>query len=265
VRRFITDFTDGWLNLRDIAATTPDQKLYPEFDEQLQFSMLQETRAFITELFARDLPPANLVASDFAMLNERLARHYGIPGVTGTADPPVKLPPDSHRGGLLTQGSVLKVSANGTSTSPVIRGVYVMERLLRLPAAAAAAGCRRSGTRHPRRDHRARAAGQAPPPRELQRLPPHHRSARASPSNASMSSAAGAIACARSTRGSASRPIAMAGGSATSSALRWMPAAIWSGVGSFHDFEDFRTLLLSQQERITANLAARLLSFGTGT
>lgn len=128
--RFVTDFTDGWLNLREIEFTTPDRQLYPEYDGLLLDSMLRETRAFITELIQSNLGAANIIHSDFAMLNKRLAQHYGIPGVSGLAMQKVKLPPDSHRGGVLTQASVMKVSANGTNTSPVVRGVFVMDRIL---------------------------------------------------------------------------------------------------------------------------------------
>ena len=132
LERFVTDFTDGWLNLREIEFTTPDKQLYPEYDELLLDSMLRETRSFITELIQSNLGVANLVQSDFAMLNSRLAQHYGLPGVSGLAIQKVKLPPDSHRGGVLTQASVMKVSANGTNTSPVVRGVFVMDRILGL-------------------------------------------------------------------------------------------------------------------------------------
>lgn len=132
LERFVTDFTDGWLNLREIEFTTPDKQLYPEYDELLLDSMLRETRSFITELIQSNLGVANIVQSDFAMLNSRLAQHYGIPGVSGLGIQKVKLPPDSHRGGVLTQASVMKVSANGTNTSPVVRGVFVMDRILGL-------------------------------------------------------------------------------------------------------------------------------------
>ncbi len=130
LERFVADFTDGWLNLREIEFTTPDKQLYPEYDELLLDSMLRETRGFITELIQSNLGVANIIHSDFAMLNKRLAQHYGIPGVSGVALQKVKLPSDSHRGGVLTQASVLKVSANGTNTSPVVRGVFVMDRIL---------------------------------------------------------------------------------------------------------------------------------------
>jgi len=130
LERFVADFTDGWLNLREIEFTTPDKQLYPEYDELLLNSMLRETRSFITELIHSNLSVANIMQSDFAMLNARLAKHYGIPDVSGLAMQKVKLPPDSHRGGVLTQASILKVSANGTNTSPVVRGVFVMDRIL---------------------------------------------------------------------------------------------------------------------------------------
>lgn len=132
LERFVTDFTDGWLNLREIEFTTPDKQLYPEYDELLLDSMLRETRGFFTELIQNNLSAANIVQSDFAMLNARLARHYGIPGVAGMELRKVKLPADSHRGGVLTQASVMKVSANGTNTSPVVRGIFVMDRILGL-------------------------------------------------------------------------------------------------------------------------------------
>ncbi len=128
--RFITDFTDAWLDLREIEFTNPDEKLFPEFDRYLQHSMVDETRAFMRHLIDQNLGIENVVKSDFAMLNWRLADHYGIDGVTSTEVQPVSLPADSARGGLLSQGSILKVSANGTNTSPVLRGVWVNERIL---------------------------------------------------------------------------------------------------------------------------------------
>jgi hypothetical protein len=130
LERFVIDFSDGWLNLREIDFTTPDKQLYPEYDGWLLDSMLRETRGFITELIQNNLSVANIIDSDFAMLNKRLAEHYGIPGVSGVELQKVKLPPDCHRGGILNQASVLKVSANGTNTSPVVRGVFVMDRIL---------------------------------------------------------------------------------------------------------------------------------------
>lgn len=139
--RFIEHFTGQWLDLRDIEFTTPDKTLYPEFDELLQRSMLAETRGFFRHLLTNDLSVLNFVDSGFAVLNQRLANHYGIPGVRGHEDfRVVKLPEDSIRGGVLTHASVLKVTANGTSTSPVIRGVWVLENLLGQPSPPPPAG-----------------------------------------------------------------------------------------------------------------------------
>lgn len=132
-QRFIEDFLGQWLKLRQIAATDPDRKLYPEFNPYLQDSMVAETRAYFRELINKDLDATHLVRSKFAMLNEKLAVHYGIPGVVGSQIRRVDLPPDCPRGGFLTQGSILKITANGTTTSPVPRGAFVMDRLLGQP------------------------------------------------------------------------------------------------------------------------------------
>ncbi|MCB1062833.1 MAG: DUF1592 domain-containing protein [Verrucomicrobiae bacterium] len=135
IERFVQNFTGQWLDLREIEFTTPDKQLYPEFDVLLQESMLQETRGFFRRVLQENLSVMNFVDSDFTVLNERLANHYGIPGVKGHESfRVVSLPEDSIRGGLLTQGSILKVTANGTSTSPVLRGLWVMDRMLGLPA-----------------------------------------------------------------------------------------------------------------------------------
>ena len=134
-RRFVDAFLDYWLDLRKIVATAPDAALYPDYylDDLLSESALEETELFFAELLRGDLPARNLVAADFAMLNERLAAHYGLPPVEGVALRRVPLPADSPRGGLLTQASVLKVTANGTTTSPVVRGAWIMERILGQP------------------------------------------------------------------------------------------------------------------------------------
>jgi hypothetical protein len=133
--RFVEDFVDQWLDLKDIDATTPDRKLYPEYSTYLRDSMLAETRGFFQHLLDRDLSVTNVVDSDFAMLNERLALHYGIGGVQGAQIREVKLPAGSHRGGMLTHASLMKVTANGTTTTPVKRGSWVMREILGKPPA----------------------------------------------------------------------------------------------------------------------------------
>lgn len=133
-KAFTENFTGQWLSLRDINATTPDKTLYPEFDELLQWSSVRETHLFFEELLKNDLSITNFVDSDFALLNGRLAEHYEIPDVYGVDFRRVELKPEYHRGGLLTQASILKVTANGTSTSPILRGVWILDRILGSPA-----------------------------------------------------------------------------------------------------------------------------------
>ena len=132
-QRFVRDFTDQWLSLRNIDATTPDKQLYPEYDDALKAAMLEETRAFFSEVLAKNLNVSDFLDSDWTMLNNRLARHYDIPGVEGVAFRKVALKPEYHRGGLLTHASILKVSANGNNTSPVVRGAWVLDRILGTP------------------------------------------------------------------------------------------------------------------------------------
>jgi hypothetical protein len=127
------NFLSQWLGLRDIDFTIPDRLLYPEYDDLLKTSMVEETQRFFEEVLREDLSLANFVASDFTFVNERLARHYVIDGVKGHAFVKVALPPELHRGGLLTMGSVLKVTANGTTTSPIVRGAWVLDRILGTP------------------------------------------------------------------------------------------------------------------------------------
>ena len=131
-RRFVEAFLDYWLDLRKIVATAPDANLYSDYylDDLLEESALEESRLFFSELLRENLPARNVVSCDFAMLNERLANHYALPPVQGIALRRTALPKDSVRGGFMTQAAVLKVTANGTTTSPVLRGAWIMERIL---------------------------------------------------------------------------------------------------------------------------------------
>ena len=143
-KAFIEDFVGQWLGLHQIDATTPDKILYPEFFEKtsgddtavdglLRESIIAETRLFIADMIENNRSVKSLIESDFTYLNDRLALHYGISGVDGLTMRKVSLPPDSGRGGVLTQASVLKVTANGTTTSPVLRGKWVLENILNRP------------------------------------------------------------------------------------------------------------------------------------
>ncbi len=130
--RFVEAFTDYWLDLRKIDDTSPSATIYNDYelDDPLKLAAVDETRLFFAELLRGNLPARLIIASDFTFLNERLARHYGIAGVQGAAMRKVTLPPGSDRGGLMTMASVLKVTANGTTTSPVLRGHWITERIL---------------------------------------------------------------------------------------------------------------------------------------
>jgi hypothetical protein len=132
-QRFVKDFVGQWLRVRQISANDPDRKLYPEFSPYLQDSMVAETQAYFREMIDKDLDARYVVKSDFAMLNEKLAVHYGIDGVSGSQIRRVELSAGCSRGPFLTQGAILKVTANGTTTSPVPRGAFVMGRLLGRP------------------------------------------------------------------------------------------------------------------------------------
>ncbi len=132
-RGFVRNFLDQWLDLRQIDFTMPDRKLYPEFDTALREAVVKETELFFEDVLKRDLSVTNFVDSDFTFLNERLATHYGIEGVKGIEMRRVPIPPGTHRGGVMTMASVLKVTANGSYTHPVLRGVWVLKNIVGRP------------------------------------------------------------------------------------------------------------------------------------
>jgi hypothetical protein len=134
-RRFTENFVGQWLDLRKIDATIPDPHLYGDFDGTLLWAMPRETTSFFEEVLKNDRSLLEFVDSDWTMLNERLAKLYGIPGVFGNDFRKVALPPGSHRGGVMTHASVLKVTADGTRTSPVLRGKWVLEKIVGKPPA----------------------------------------------------------------------------------------------------------------------------------
>ncbi|MBY0504600.1 MAG: DUF1592 domain-containing protein [Bryobacteraceae bacterium] len=131
-RRFVDAFLDYWIDLRKIEDSTPSASLYNDYylDDALTEASIAETQLYFEEMVRKNLPARYVVNSDFTFLNDRLALHYGVPGVTGIGMRRVALPADSPRGGFMTQASVLKLTANGTTTSPVLRGKWIMERIL---------------------------------------------------------------------------------------------------------------------------------------
>jgi hypothetical protein len=129
-RALTTNFAAQWLFLRDLEAKHPDEILFPDFDETLRDAMARETELFVDSVFREDRSVLELLTADYTFLNERLAKHYGIPNVRGSYFRRVTLPEGSPRGGLLGQGSVLTITSYATRTSPVLRGKWVLENLL---------------------------------------------------------------------------------------------------------------------------------------
>lgn len=130
IERFAASFPRQWLRLAKVGMFPPDKKLYPTWDEHLRKSTVGETTAYFREVLSKNLSLREFLDSDWTMLNARLAEHYGIAGVEGDDFRRVALAPETHRGGLLTQASVLSLTSDGTRHRPVHRGVWVMESIL---------------------------------------------------------------------------------------------------------------------------------------
>jgi hypothetical protein len=121
-QNLVSNFAGQWLHLRNLDSITPELRLFPDFDDNLRQAFRQETELLFADVIREDRSVLDLLKSDHTFLNERLAKHYGIPHVYGSHFRRVELADDSMRGGLLRQGSVLTVSSYATRTSPVIRG-----------------------------------------------------------------------------------------------------------------------------------------------
>ncbi len=131
---FADSFPRQWLQLRRVGMFPPDKVLYPDYDDNLEHSMVAETLAFFADVLHRNGSLREFLDSDWTMLNERLATHYGIERIRGDEMQRVSLKPDDHRGGLLTQGSVLGLTSDGTRHRPVHRGVWVLDAIIGRPA-----------------------------------------------------------------------------------------------------------------------------------
>ncbi|MEO7411922.1 MAG: DUF1592 domain-containing protein [Opitutaceae bacterium] len=134
-RSLVTNFASQWLQLRKLDSITPDLRLFPNFDDNLRQSFRQETELFFESILREDRPVTDLLSADYTFVNERLAKHYGLPNIYGSrfrrvsfADDPAR-----QRGGLLRHGSVLTVTSYATRTSPVIRGHWILANLVGEP------------------------------------------------------------------------------------------------------------------------------------
>ncbi|QDV37978.1 DUF1592 domain-containing protein [Tautonia plasticadhaerens] len=131
--RFIERFAGQWLQIQNLDAVAPDPDRFPEFDDELRRAMRRETELFFGAIVREDRSVLDLLDADYTFLNDRLATHYGIPGVEGPEFRRVDLPGDARRGGVLTQASILTITSNPTRTSPVKRGKYILDQILGSP------------------------------------------------------------------------------------------------------------------------------------
>jgi hypothetical protein len=132
-RALVNNFAEQWLYLRNLASTTPDMRLFPDFDDNLRQSFRKETELFFESIMREDRSILDLLRANYTFVNERLAKHYGIPNIYGSRFRRITFPDDSVRGGLLRQGSVLTVTSYATRTSPVIRGKWILDNVLGVP------------------------------------------------------------------------------------------------------------------------------------
>ncbi len=248
-RDFVVDFASQWLDLRDIDFTEPDPKTHRDFDPMVQQSMLQETHQYLQKMLDENLSVRYLIDSDFAMLNSRLARFYEIPGVVGDQIRPVTLKAGDRRGGLLTQGAILKVTANGTTTSPVIRGVWISERIL--------------------------GEHIAPPPQNVPAIEPDIRGATTIREQLSKHTANAECAVCHvkidppgfalenyDPSGKWRDNYQLAGGK--KSKLKVDPSNRMPGGESFDNIDDFKRIVLKHPDKLARGLAEKLVTYGTG-
>jgi mono/diheme cytochrome c family protein len=256
--RFLKDFTGQWLRVREVGVMKPSADLYPEYDLELEAAMRGETEHFIAEMFRHDLPLANLIDSDWTMLNERLARHYKIEGVAGPDFRRVNLDKSKTvRGGLLTHASVHAITSNGTVTSPVARGTWMLEKFLGTPA--------------------------PPPPPDVPAIEPDIRGATTIKGQlAKHRTIASCNSCHRKIDplGFALENFDVIGGWRNNYRAFIEPrpgaraklsdgppvdsADEWEGMGRFNSFQEFRELVKKREDLVTQNLTHQLATFALG-
>lgn len=132
-RTLVTNFASQWLRLRNLASITPDMRLFPDFDDNLRQAFREETELFFESILREDRSALDLLRANYTFVNERLAKHYGIPHVYGSRFRRITLDDDSRRGGLLRQASILTVTSYATRTSPVLRGKWILDNILGVP------------------------------------------------------------------------------------------------------------------------------------
>jgi hypothetical protein len=129
----VTNFASQWLHLRNLETITPDMRLFPDFDDNLRQAFRRETEMLVDSVIRENRSVLDLLRANYTFVNERLAKHYGIPNVYGSRFRRVTFGEDAQRGGLLRQGSILLVTSYTTRTSPVIRGKWILDNVLGVP------------------------------------------------------------------------------------------------------------------------------------
>ena len=245
---FIEHFTDHWLRIDTLGSMPPDPKAFDTYyKDRLEIAFKQETRLFFADLIRENGSILNLLDSDYSFLNGVLAQHYGVEGVVGEEFRKVHFKPQHHRGGLLGHGSVLTLTANGIETSPVVRGVWVMENILGTPP--------------------------SPPPPDVEPLEPDTRGAVTIRDQ--LKKHRNVAACADchnriDPAGFALEFYDPIGGYRSHYQSRSARNPPVDGSGNlvsgetFQNEQEFKKLLLARKDRFTEALAAKLLSYATG-
>src|SRR5690606_21711497 len=133
---FVENFAGQWLFLRNLDAIIPVQSIFPDFDDTLRDALRRETELFFASIVREDASALDLLTASYTFMNERVAKHYGVPGIKGAHFRRVEWPADEPRRGLLGHGSILAVTSYPDRTSPVIRGKWILENLLGTPPPA---------------------------------------------------------------------------------------------------------------------------------
>jgi hypothetical protein len=245
---FVERFTSSWLWMHKLGTMPPDLKTFGSYyDDRLEDAMERETYLFFADLLENNGSILNFIDSDYTFVNGPLAKHYGIGGVTGERFRRVALRPEHRRGGLLGQGSVLTLSANGIETSPVVRGVWILENILGTPP--------------------------SPPPPDVEPLEPDTRGTttvrqqldrhRTDPACADCHSKIDPL-------GFALEFYDPVGGFRTHYGARGRTGPAVDGAGelpsgeSFRDERELKALLMARKDLFTKMLAEKLLIYGTG-
>lgn len=263
--RFVSDFLNQWLNLAKIDDTVPDRQLYPEFSQYMKHSMVLESEAFFREMLDANLDASHLVSSSFVMINGELGRLYGVSGVDGHAIRKVELPEGSVRGGFIAQAAVHKVTANGTTTSPVLRGKWFNERILGMtipipppnvgsvePDTRGAVTVREQLDKHRRDESCAACHAQIDPPGFAMEL---------------FDVIGGERTRYRSLGAGETVNITLPGGKTPNYRMA-LPVECQGQLADgspFENFGDFRKLLLQRQELLARNLLKQILEYATGS